>query len=228
MPRRGNRRAGFTLLEMLLALTLMSILAGSLYASLYVAFRARDAALLALGPVENLSLALDRAARDLQSVLPLSGLLAGQFVGQDLLDDAGRDADVLTFNSSSHNPDPAAPGSDVAMVELTVASLEDGTGQALVRRITSNLLAPEVVEPAEEVLCRRVRSFNVTYFDGSGWLDSWDSAAQDNALPLAVELTVELVRSTPADSDEGGLLLSRVVQLPCAVAPEGTQVILSP
>ena len=59
MERRRAQRAAFTLLEMILALAMMSMLAGALYASLRTAFRARDAGLRAIEPARRAELAIE-------------------------------------------------------------------------------------------------------------------------------------------------------------------------
>ena len=57
-----------------------------------------------------------------------------------------------------------------------------------------NLLASTIPEPVTETLCRQVVSFNLRYFDGSAWHDSWDSTTNDNALPAAVEVQLSILR----------------------------------
>jgi hypothetical protein len=76
-----------------------------------------------------------------------------------------------------------------------------------------------VAEPPEEVLCRNVRSLDLMYYNGTDWQDSWDSSAQGDALPLAVEVKLELL-SDPNRNEEGGYLVSRIFPIPCAALPE--------
>ena len=76
-------RAGFTLLEILLAMAMMSVLAGSLYTSLHIAFQARESSQAALSPVRAGQVATDLIRRDLESALPPRGILAGIFYGAD-------------------------------------------------------------------------------------------------------------------------------------------------
>jgi len=227
MVRRERKVSAFTLLEMVVAMALMSVLAASLYASLYIGFRARESAVAALEPVRTAELALELLGEDLESALPPTGILAGEFVGQDEKNDSGLDADTLRFHSSAHDPEQAERACDIRKIEIAFTSLPDGTERVLVRRITTNLLAPETVEPKEEILCRRVLSFNSRYFDGSDWQENWDSSSQGNVLPLAVEVTLEVERPTRRQTVANGYRLSRVFLLPCsrAAAEEGTQVI---
>ena len=227
MRCRTRDRRAFTLLEMLLAMALMSMLAGSLYASLRVGFRARRAISRAIEPVRKLEFAIELLRQDIESALPPVGILAGEFLGLDDEDGSGRDADALLLHSTAHTPGPTETRSGVRRVEIALATLEDEPGLALVRRITTNLLAPETVEPPNEVLCRDVLAFNLRYFDGSDWLDTWDSAAQDNVLPLAVEITLEVARAASGGDAAESYSASHVLSLPCGgmAQSEGTRII---
>ena len=74
------------------------------------------------------------------------------------------------------------------------------------------------------MLCRGVRSFSLRYFDGMEWLDTWDSGMEDNVLPLAVEVTLELVNEDSVDADRAGYRSSRVFGLPCSSLTTGLQI----
>jgi len=212
---------------MLVAMALMSVIAGSLYAGLRIGFKARESAVAAVKPVRAAELAVELLRKDIESALPPTGILAGGFLGLDATDSAGRDADTLLFHSCAHVPAPAQRACDVRMVELAVETPSDGGAPALVRRVTTDLLAVETVESAQEVLCRGVSAFNLRYFDGSEWPDSWDSSARGDALPTAVEITLELERPETNRPDAEGYRLSRVLLLHCggSGAEEATQII---
>jgi prepilin-type N-terminal cleavage/methylation domain-containing protein len=241
-----GKRKGFTLLEMLVAMTLMSILAASLYASLHAAFKARDSALAAVGPAREAGLAMDLVCRDIESALPPTGILAGEFAGTDSQDATGHDADTLLFyaaltdgegervgtdsrygasgdagtllmHSAFANGEQVQVGCDVKRTEFTCSS--DG----LVRVVTANLLSPEQVEPPGEIICRNVSGINFRYFDGSDWFDEWDSSAKDNALPLAVEVTLTVRRPGPTQAGAEDYRLCRLLVLSCgSVAASGS------
>jgi len=209
----------FTLLEMLVALALMGILAGSLYRSFSVGVRSRSRAEAAIAPARAATLALEPLHRGVQSALPPSGILAGAFIGQDAeADVSAEDADSLSFFAMIEGA--MQDSSVIRKVEFSATSGDDGT-LTLVRRVTTNLLAPETPQTVEDVLCRNVISFNLRYYDGVEWLDSWDSTVRDNTLPLAVEATIAIRRTDSASADEQAYQIIRVFPLPCATAPAG-------
>ncbi len=225
--RRGQSRA-FTLLELLVATAMTAVLAGSLYATLHTAFKARDTATATVGQMRKAELAVELIRADIESAVVPSGILAGAFLGEDGLDAAGRPADSLLLHCTADGGADTEGAGDIRMVELACQPAAEGEGMTLLRRLTLNLLATRVEQPAEEVLCSGVRSFDLKYFDGMDWQDSWDSGARDNVLPLAVQTTLELLAEDGTSSDEGGYLVFRVFQIPCGSAAAGTQTEMAP
>jgi len=213
------RRRAFTLIEMLVALALTAVLAGSLYMSLHISLGARKRIRAAVVPVRSAATALDLVQRDLYSALPPTGILAGAFIGTD--DQAavgGADGDSMEFYALAD----ARGGDGIRKIEFALVLSEDATDNTLVRRVTENLLAPETPEPTEEILSRNVTSLNFRYFDGTVWTDTWDSGAVDNILPAVVEAIIAL---RPEASDKGEsetYKLTRVLMLPCAAAPDAS------
>jgi len=213
---------------MLVAMAMMAVLVGSLYASLQIGFRARERADASLVAVRTAGIVQDILRQDLECAPPPRGVLAGPFVGQDAKGTAATnaDADSVAFYTRAANTPDAAPG--IILVEFAVAQLADDPEPAMVRRVTVNLLAPQTPEPIEEVLCRNVASLNLCYFDGSTWLDTWDSTTQGDALPAAVEVALELKRPAPRVGEQSTYRLRRVVLLPCYTAPSSGTTVVPP
>lgn len=220
---RQTRQSGFTLLEVLLAMAMISMVVLSLYASLRIAFRARESAKEAIGPIRAASVALEMIGRDLECVLPPNGVMAGAFVGQHA-SSSGNMTDVLEYYCVGEGPDHSDPTGWGGMrkVELGVTNLADGTPDVLVRRITSNLLSPVVVEPEDEILCRGVKTFMLRYYDGMAWQDVWDSTTAGDVLPYAIEIDLEI--QWPADGPEGSRLykMTKILPLVCRKEPAAT------
>lgn len=214
-PTRKTR--GFTLLEMLAATAIMAVLAGSLYASLYIAFKARRSALSSVETVRTAAGSMDLIRADLQSAMIPNGILAGGFVGQSKAA-SGSAADTLSFYASAMDIEPRPGVGDVKKIEYSCEPGADSNEAVLVRRITTNLLAPTVPQPAQEIVCRGVRTFTLRYFDGANWQDNWDSGAQGNILPAAVEVTMEF----QGGSGRAACQVSRIFLIPCAQGSDAT------
>ena len=87
----------FTLLELLVAMTLMVVIASCLYTALYTGFRAKRSALSAVEPTSLAINAIELMKKDTYGILPVGGRLAGTFIGYDSLGVNGVDADSLEF-----------------------------------------------------------------------------------------------------------------------------------
>lgn len=214
-----RRAGGFTLLEVLVASAMMVVLAGSLLACLHIAFKARDSATHSLEPMRKMEAAMSMLKDDLQCALCTqdgNSVLAVSFIGQNV-GNAGARNDSLVFYSATSDLDADSGLGDVRKVEFACEQANDANGNVIVRRLTSNLLAAQIPEPRTETICRGVRSFELRYFDGLNWTDAWDSTAQDNIMPRAVEVTIEL--NSPAVGggvrDGANYRLSRVVLVAC-------------
>ena len=241
MTRRTGRsfprpHRGFTLIEVLAASAITAVLIGSLYASLHIAFAARDTAINSIATARRLNTTIELIKADLESAVvpnpawvnaPLN-TLAGPFQGQssdnELSSAIGND--VLAFYSTVSDAQAADGVGEIKLIEYRIEPDADSKESCLVRHVTGNLLSPDVPATTAEVLCRRVKTFTLQYYDPSNtqqpWQTSWDSTAGNsagtmNTLPQAVWITLEL-EDDSTSSGGVGPQMSRVVNLPCAPA----------
>lgn len=209
---RYQLRRGFTLLEIILTMSIVAVIAMVLYSAMQVTIRAQRSAARTVTLTRSATLALDMAAHDLMSTPAPKGQLAGPF----LVTRVAADESALEFYALGRDWDESVFADGVRLVALELRS-EPGGGRALVRTVRRNLLATTAVTSQEEVLCRNVRAFSARLFDGSTWGDSWDSTAVDDVLPQVVELVIEV--ADPDRPDEAPMRLSRLVAMSCASAP---------
>jgi len=197
MGRSAAKHEGFTLLELLVAMTLMVLAASCLYSALYTGFKARRSALSAVEPTALAINAIELLKQDINGVLAPTGVLAGAFLGIDSYATNGVDSDSLEFYTTHVYADDDYPTGGLGKIELALEedTDEDRDNYRLVRRLTSNLLAPRTIDPDDQVLCRDVTSLNLLYFDGEGWVDEWDSTANANSLPLAVQIDIKIANN---------------------------------
>jgi len=185
-------------MELLVAMVLMVAVASSLYTALYTGFRARRSSLLAVEPTSQALNAIELVKQDLIGVLPPdSNGLASAFVATNSTGLKGMDDDSVEFYTTHVYADDENLNGGVAKIGLLLAEDTEAdhpnyTTYRLIREVTTNLLAPKEVKPEEQVLCRDVTSLNFRYFDGSDWVDDWDSTEDSNSLPKAVEMEIEV------------------------------------
>ncbi|MFT3787655.1 MAG: type II secretion system protein GspJ [Tepidisphaeraceae bacterium] len=220
-----RRRRGFTLLELTLALTIAASIGLVVYQAMYTAFRARTSAAAQVGPMREAAVVMDLIEQDFASLVTpgssTSGIftLHGPFVGYPL--SAGTaEADSVSFCALAHE-DAAGTSSGttfdgVQRVELSLRN--DSNGRlTLMRRVQRDLLADVQPDPTEDLLTRSAKSFIVRYYDGYGWLDSWDSTLQEDRLPIAISVTIEFQpqRMRAGAPLEPAYTATRIIQIPC-------------
>lgn len=217
MPNNMNNNRAFTLLELLVAMAMMSIIAASLYTSLSIGFKAKDSSENTLDARRSARIAMDLLKQEIISSLPPKGILAGKFEGTNGHDDSGNESDSLVFYSAAYNPADDEIAGDIIKVQISLATSEESDVYTLVRGITKNLLSPKSLDPYEEVLCTDIRSLNLRYFDGYDWQDEWDSSSHDDNLPEAVEINIVFEKRNNDKSDEEDVYsLTSAFSLPCA------------
>ncbi len=220
--RQSGQHSGFTLFELIIALTLTAMLAASLSVSLRTAFKASDLAEAKIAPARTAQIALDLIGHDLENALPPPSsltsdiTLAGPFEGTD-----NGSSDTIEFYTIGHGVDEQNPtlNDGIWKIDIDVEALPDGT-TALVRHVTKNLMAPTQTTPPAEVLCRNVTTLDVQYLSDDTLNPSWDSTAESDALPQAVQINLVVHRDTPSGGED--YTMTRTYQLPCAVDPNAT------
>ena len=217
LARRRRRQSAFSLLELVLVMSVSAMLALSLYTAMHIALQARKSARAAIEPTRIGAVASDLLRQDFENVLPPTGVLAGPFIGTPGGTGQSGSAgdDVQFFTLGRDEPSDGSPLSEgIRKVELLVDATQ--TPPALIRRVTRNLLPSSEPLVNDEILCRNVRTFTVRYYDGYDWQDTWDSTQNNNVLPMAVAVTLELDDPTTADPAHAPpRSLTRVFPLAC-------------
>lgn len=223
-----RQNKAFTLLELLVAMTLMVVTAACLYTALYTGFRAKRSAMLAVEPTSLAINAIELMKQDTYGILPATGTLAGAFLGTNSQDTKGMDIDSLEFYTTHIPADKEQIAGGLGKIELLLDDDNDEDfggdreGYRLVRKVTTNLLSPKTVEYEEQVLCRNVQSLNLRYYDDDGWRDDWDSTEDANSLPLAIEIDIRVLHNGTSANNSKEPQIRRLTQtfaIPCG----GTQ-----
>lgn len=177
---------GFTLIEILLAVSLIAMMAALVFGSLYMTTNAIEAARATSADEQivrrTLSLMTDElAVSESRAIGPWMGI-------NDQRD--GQPADSVAFLTMGQ-----FRGADSAKDTELVRIVYTREGDRLLRFSRRNLysLTDESVERVE--LATKVKGFNVRYYDGKGqrWLDEWDSRGKPG-IPKAILLELTLLQ----------------------------------
>jgi general secretion pathway protein J len=177
---------GFTLVEVLLAVSLVAMMATLVFGSLYVTTSAIDAARANSANEQTIRSTL-RVMIDELSVGV--GSTIGPWMGINGQQD-GQPADSVAFLTMGQFRG-AESTKDTELVRIVYTR----EGDRLLRFVRRNLygLTDESIEQVE--LATKVKGFNVRYYDGKSklWVDAWDGRGRTGT-PLAVLIEVTLIQ----------------------------------
>lgn len=192
----------FTLMEVLLALSICAMLLVAINAIFFGALHLRARTTAALDESQPLERALNLLRRDLKNAVPPGGLLAGPLqsggisggMGIGLTDNSG-----IQIYTSTGLLTASAPWGDIQKVtyQLQAPANTAAAGKDLVRSVTRNLLSTATEESEDDWLASGIESLQFSYFDGANWTDSWDANSQTN-LPAAVRVSIQLAATAGA------------------------------
>lgn len=174
---------GFTLLELLIALSLLAVLAAALYGTFFSLTKGREAATVAMEKRREIASTIDLLRRELRGALYHKGDTRFRFVVEDR-DSFSRPASNLDFTAFTVPQEDRGPFSDQAEIRYT--SLEKD-GKLLLARQEKDLYALSDAVPYPQVT--EMEGFLVECFNGDKWVKSWDTTL-NGTLPKAVRITL--------------------------------------
>jgi general secretion pathway protein J len=196
-----HRARGFTLLEVLIAVLIFSIVLGAINTVFYAALRLRNKTTESIEKSIPLQQAVSIIKRDLANLMVPGGTLSGELntalsisgmVGQSSPD----------FHTSSAVIDQTSPWSEVQKVSYYLSDSTNVVGRKdLFRLLNRNLLAPEEEIPVGQWLLSGVRNIYFLYLNGTQWQESWDSTTEDSIIPSAIRVLIEM----DPDTDQASL-----------------------
>lgn len=181
---RGS--AGFTLLEILVAVSIVVIVLGSVYGVFSGVSRARDRVETFGAAGHQARVVFDRIGRELRSAYPGTGA-NGAFTATR---EASGNLPVLSFATSAGTPAGGARGG-IRLVRYALAPVAEGEGSVyeLLRSEVPAFLGTAETEQASRMLAG-VSALRWRFYADGAWQDEWP--ASPGRLPRAVELTLTL------------------------------------
>ncbi|MBN2507826.1 MAG: prepilin-type N-terminal cleavage/methylation domain-containing protein [Verrucomicrobia bacterium] len=218
--RAAPPTGGFTLLELLLAAAVFAVVLLAVHGVFYGALRLQQKTVGTLERSLPLQRALAIVKRDLAGIVVPGGTFFGQL--QTAYDSASTNATNLLYQSASI-PGPGAILQGLATPAFYTASslisdtapwgevgkvyyhLVDPTnhslGKDLFRSVTRNLLPLIQEEPEDQWLMSGVDYVFFSFYDGTQWLESWDSEDTTTPpLPEAIRVHLQLASQDSQDN----------------------------
>ena len=189
----------FTLIELLMALTVCAILLAAIYGVFSRAIHLRDNATHRTREVRVRARATAMIRNDLRNALVSGGTLAATLQGSAESHGTGFPG-YLTFTATTAKDAEDELGGDVQEIEYYIARDTEAADQkagVLVRTINRDILNTTKQTPPEERVLAGVESMDVSFYSGSAWKTSWEVTTDSKTLPEAVRVSIQPV----ADAD---------------------------
>lgn len=186
---------------MILAIGVASIVLIAINAVFFTALHLRNATADAVDAAEPVDQALTIMRRDLQCAVPpkASGTLSGDFKIGNVTSTGISDPVSAEIYTADGALSANAPWGDIQRVTYELKDSATGaTGKDLYRSVTRNLLTETTPDVKDQLMIRGVDSVQFSAYDGSQWLNTWDTTDTTSAntnLPVAVRVDVQLAVS---------------------------------
>lgn len=186
---------GFTLLEVLLAVVIFSLVLASAHLVFATALRLRNRTVESVEASVPMEQALAILRRDLQSLVPPGGLLAGPLqslpTNRTLIGQSG----PYFYTSAAQITDFIPWGDRQRVAYRLVAPSNNTEGLDLVRSVARNLLPIVEDEVEDQFLMSGVEQLTFQFYDGAQWRNDWDSTVETNVLPVAIKAQLLVTRA---------------------------------
>jgi general secretion pathway protein J len=200
--------AGFTLVEVILAMAICAIVLVAINAVFATAVRLRDRTSAGVDEMLPIDRTLEVVRRDLKGTVGPRGYLAGDFkcgaqamgTSMGLSGEAGGAG--LDFVTATGQISDRSPWGDLQEIvyELKAPTDKNQTGMDLVRCVNPNLLATSTQAADIQPLMSHVETADFDCYDGSQWRNTWDTSSGDTNLPVAVRIRIRLVANPGEDA----------------------------
>ena len=207
-----NHQNAFTLIEMILAIGVASIVLIAVNAVLFTSLHLRDDTSDMVDAATPVDATATFLKRDLECVVtPTNGtskVLSGGFrVGNNISSAGVSDPVAIEMVTATGALSASQPWGDLQRVtyELKNAASATATGRDLYRSITRNLLAVNTPEVTDQLMLSGVTSVKFSCYDGAQWNDTWDTTSTTSAntnLPLAVRVEIQMAGNANAQPVE--------------------------
>jgi prepilin-type N-terminal cleavage/methylation domain-containing protein len=204
------RARAFTLIEVLLAVAIFSIVLVAIHMVFYAAVQLRNKSMDAIQEQIPFQQTLAVIKRDLANIVMPGGTnatffgafqttqtstsLSNALNSLNPVNDAMPGQSGPPFFTTTGILQDTLPWGDVLRVAYFLAPPTNNTrGKDLIRSVTRNLLPTVTDQPERQVLMSGLQSIEFFFYDGMQWRNYWDSTVETNILPFGFKVQLQLV-----------------------------------
>ncbi len=222
---QASRRRAVTLIELLLALSLITLVSGMMFSFYDASLRSREWGTQRMGDNQLARAVAMKIGEEIRSANGFVPSVGPGVVGERRIItlQTVTHPDKELFYKRSIKDDPLPAQCDIRQVQYYLAydtdeqhDYPDGTQASaplgLVRREIKTLYQAAIIERQPEVvdldlLAPEMKYLRFRYFDGVDWIDKWDigrdiEGRTGNSLPQAVEVTVGYTELPPEEEED--------------------------
>jgi type II secretion system protein J len=204
-----NNMHAFTLIEMVLAIGVASIVLIAVNTVLFASLRLRDTTADVVDAATPLDQAVTFIRRDLECVVtPTNGttkVLSGDFRAGNVSSAGVPEPVAVEMFTATGALSANSPWADIQRVtyELKQPTDRNAVGKDLYRSVVRNLLTITTPDVEDQLMLSGVQDIKFTCFDGSQWQDTWDTTGVTSTytnLPLAVRVNIQMAGNNTANA----------------------------
>jgi len=190
MTRPPHHRGGFTLLEILLALSVLSVILLLLLSAFTGAARVRETLSSRSREFRQIRLVLDRVGTDLMGAFATT---AREESALSLREDqlSGMPAATLTFTAFQlPDGDGGHPPAEIVKIRYFPRIGADGVTLELHREQSDLPFIENRIPSRESGVAEGLRGFRIELYDGTTWVKEWPAGGKKTTLPKKVAITL--------------------------------------
>ncbi|HEY5040588.1 MAG TPA: type II secretion system protein GspJ [Verrucomicrobiae bacterium] len=206
-----NNKSAFTLVEMIIAIGVASLVLIAVNTVLFSALHLREATLDMVDAETPVDATMSTIRRDLQCcVTPTNGtagLLSGDFRAGNISSSGISEPVAVEMFTATGGLSDSVPWGDIQRVtyELKNSTDPSAVGRDLYRTVMRNLLPVSTVGLNNQLMLTGVASVKFSCYDGAQWNDTWDTTSLTSIntnLPMAVRVDIQMAGNPNAQPVE--------------------------
>jgi type II secretion system protein J len=215
LPAPGSQlfSGAFTLIELLLAIVIFSMILAAVNAVFFGAMKLRQKTADSATKAQPLELTLATLRRDLAGIVLPGTNFAGVFDSAAQiqgLTEQNVGTEIFTTSGVFRDTQPWAEIQKIAYVLRDPTNRLSSSGRDLVRIVKRNLLPAAEEQAEEQRLMSDVNRVDFSFYDGSSWRTSWNSTNELTTLPRAIKVEITLEPEPPAPASRATTTASRL------------------
>ena len=209
MKIETNNTSAFTLVEMILAIGVASLVLVAVNAVLFTALHLREVTTSVVDASTPVDQTFTFLRRDLQCVVtPTNGtskFLSGSFKVGTVNSTGASEPVAAEIFTATGALSVSSSWADIQRVTYELKNSTDGSGRRdLYRSVTRNLLSISTPDVTDQLLLSGVASVKFSGYDGAQWQDAWDTTdttTMNTNLPLAVRVEIQIAGNNNANAE---------------------------